>query len=261
MLRLCKSTAVWRRLGLATALVCTGWCVDARGAAIYEVPEVANEVVGAWDVNILADDVHFAHASVLRQVRIRLAIAGVQACKLWIFDGLNREALHTVVFTNQPATGTFHMSTYDFDMQLQVPKDIYVGFSAQGGGWGGAASDYWSWGSVVTQGVAGTVGEYYYGPVSGGQLTTVFPTGNGAMGCLQILSEPVRIESVAWETGQVRLAIGMLPIHATNAVARGAAVDGALWEEEEILPLGVSNHVWSATNASAARAFYRISTR
>lgn len=258
---LCQLSAFGQRLGLAVALGSSSWGGDARGESIYEVPEVANEVVGAWDVNILADDVHFAHASVLRQVRMRLAIAGVQTCKLWIFDGLNRDPLHTVVFTNQPATNQFHTSTYDFNMQVQVPKDIYVGFSAQGGGWGGTASDYWSWGIVANRGVAGTVGEYYYGPVSGGQLTTVFPTGNGALGCLQVLSEPVRIESLALATGQVQLAIGMLPIHATNAVVRGAAVDGDLWEEEDILPSGVSNHVWSTTNSGATRVFYRVSTR
>ena len=114
---------------------------------------------------------------------------------------------------------------------------------------------------MANRGVAGTVGEYYYGPVSGGQLTTVYATGNAALGCLQVLSEPVRIESVALETGQVRLAIGMLPIHATNAVVRSATVDGDSWEEAEILPAGVSNHVWSATNGGATRGFYRISTR
>ena len=192
---------------------------------------------------------------------MRLAIAGTQTCRLWIFTMLNSPPIYTAVFTNVPASSEYNVSTYDFDMQLQGPRDIYVGFSAQGGGWGGTASDYWSWGIVANRGVAGTVGEYYYGPVSGGQLTTVFPTGNGALGCLQVLSEPVRIESVALATGQVQLAIGMLPIHATNTVMRGAAIDGASWEEEEILPLGVSNHVWSATNAGAPRAFYRISTR
>ena len=49
----------------------------APGAVVYEVPEMKGEVVGAWDVNILADDVHFATPTLLSQVRIRLAIAGV----------------------------------------------------------------------------------------------------------------------------------------------------------------------------------------
>ena len=114
--------------GLAAAL-------PVRADVIYEVPEATNKVAGAWDVNILADDVHFSAPSVIRQVRLRLAIAGTQTCRLWIFTMLNSPPIYTAVFTNVPASSEYNVSTYDFDMQLQVPRDIYVGFSAQGGGW------------------------------------------------------------------------------------------------------------------------------
>ena len=231
------------------------------GAAIYEVPENANDVVGAWDVNILADDVHFKTASVIRQIRMRFAIRNSQTCTLWIFDGLNRAPLHAVSFTNPPATDQFDVSTFDFDLNLQVPKDIYVGFSAQGDGWGDNNSDYWSWGSVVTQGVAGTIAEFYYGPVAGGQITTAYSSGAALFGCLQILSEPVRIETAGAATGHVNLAIASLPIHATNSVERSATADGTLWQDRGTLPLGADSAIWSESNDVSPSSFYRIKTR
>lgn len=251
--------------GLRAWLQTVGWLVwalgggAASGAVIYEVPENTGNFVGARDVNIMADDVHFATASIVKLVRIRLAIRGTQTCKLWLFDALNSPPIHVAEFPNVPATNGTNVSTYDVPMHVQVPKDVYVGFSAQGDGWTNGA-DFWSQGDVVYAGVAGTLGDHYYGPVTGGQLVATFNVGAATFGCLQILSEPVRIESVAAETGQVRLALAELPVYATNAVETASPAAATAWTELETLPAGVSNHVWT-TNAADAAAFYRVTTR
>ena len=249
--------------GLRAWLQTVGWLVwalgggAASGAVIYEVPENTGNFVGARDVNIMADDVHFATASIVKLVRIRLAIRGTQTCKLWLFDALNSPPIHVAEFPNVPATNGTNVSTYDVPMHVQVPKDVYVGFSAQGDGWTNGA-DFWSQGNAVTTGVAGTSGEFYYGPVIGEQLTTTF-NGTAPYGCLQILSEPVRIEAASAETGQVQLAIAELPIHGTNVV-ESAAAGVTAWVERATLPAGAASHVWK-TNAAAPAAFYRVKTR
>lgn len=251
--------------GLRAWLQTVGWIAwalgggGAAGATIYEVPENYDKFVGARDENIMADDVHFETAAILKQVRIRLAIRGSQTCKIWLFDALSSPPLHVAEFTNVPATNATDVSTYDVPLHVQVPKDLYVGFSAQGDGWTNGA-DFWSQGDVVYAGVAGTLGDHYYGPVTGGQLVATFNVGAATFGCLQILSEPVRIESVAAETGQVRLALAELPVYATNAVETASPAAATAWTELETLPAGVSNHVWT-TNAADAAAFYRVTTR
>jgi hypothetical protein len=234
---------------------------SAPAAPIYEVAEEPLKVVGAWDVNILADDVHFETPAVIRQVRMRLAIKGSQACQLWIFAALDSPPIYTAAFTNVPATNGYNVATYDFDMQLQVPRDIYVGFSAQGDGWTANASDYWTRGFSVNRGVAGTPGVYYYGLVTGGQLTASYSAGDSLHGCLQILSEPVQIGAMEVASGQVSLAISALPIYATNVVERIESAGNTNWIEAETLPLGASNHVWTSTNSSATRFFYRVKSR
>lgn len=244
---------------LPFALLFSVGVYTSSGATIYEVQENPNKVVGAFDVNILADDVHFETASIISKIRMRLAIKGVQTCKLWLFDAMDRDPIYTVSFTNVPATNEFNVSTYDFDMQVQVPKDIYVGFSAQGDGWTNTLSDYWSLGTVINWGGVGTVGQYYYGSVAGEKLTSVFtPVGNNPFGCLQILSEPVRINSVVVETGQVHLAVGALPVYATNAVERSETAAGTNWQDRGTLPLGVESTTWSENNNAPTSSFYRI---
>lgn len=234
----------------------------APAATIYEASEEPLKVVGAWDVNILADDVHFETPAVIRQVRLRLAIKGNQACQLWIFAALDSPPIYTAAFTNVPATNEYNVSTYDFDMQLQVPRDIYVGFSAQGDGWSALnLSDYWTRSFSVNRGVAGTAGEYYYGLVADGQLTAVYNSEDATYACLQILSEPVQIGGLGLAGGQVHLAIDHLPVYAANTVERNESADGINWLEVETLPSGASNHVWISTNAAAPRAFYRVATR
>ena len=235
--------------------------VPSSRASIYEVPEDKGIVMGAFDVNILADDVHFETAAIINKIRMRLAIKGTQTCTLWVFDALNSPPIHAVAFTNAPATNQFDVSTYDFPMHLQVPRDVYVGFSAQGDGWTNTLSDYWSRGSVVNQGVAGTAGQYYYGPVAGGQLTASYNSGDSSFGCMQILAEPARIDGMEVATGHVHLAISELPIYATNAVERVESAGETNWAEAETLPLGASNHAWVATNGPATCSFFRIKTR
>ena len=234
-------------------------CTSAR-AVIYEVPENKTNFVGARDVNILADDVHFKTASIISKVRMRLAIKGVQACTIWLFDAMNSLPIHTVSFTNVPAFNEFDVSTYDFDMHVQVPKDIYVGFSAQGDGWTNNA-DFWSLGTVVNQGVAGTAGQYYYGPVTGEQLNAIYNIGDSSFGCLQILSEPVQVTNLVVATGQVHPAIAALPIYATNAVERIETIGGTNWQDRGTLSLSVESTTWSESNSAPTSAFYRIKSR
>ena len=242
-----------------------GWIAWVLGAGattaatIYEVPENVDKFVGARDENIMADDVHFETASIVKRVRIRLAIRGSQTCKIWLFDALSSPPLHVAEFTNVPAPSATNVATYDVPMHVQVPKDVYVGFSAQGDGWTNGA-DFWSQGDVVRAGGAGTPGDHYYGPVTGEQLTASFNVGSASYGCLQILSEPVRIESATAETGQVRLVLAELPIHGSNAVETTMSAADTNWVELDALPAGVSNHVWT-TNAAAAAGFFRIQTR
>jgi hypothetical protein len=248
-----------RALLLALLLsTCASQCF---GEVIYDISENSSNVVGAYDVNILADDVHFETASIISKIRIRLAIAGVQACKLWIFDATNSPPLHMVPFTNVPADTPFAVSTYDFDMQLQVPKDIYVGFSAQGDGGTNNLSDYWSRGTGVHAGVPGTAGQYYYGPVTGAQLTAVYNSGDSSFGCLQILSEPVRITGMTSATGQVNLAVASLPVFASNAVESSETVGGTNWQERGPLPLGQATATWSESNNALNSTYYRIKSR
>lgn len=249
-----------RSIGLLALAYFAGVCA-VSGASIYEVPEDKAQMLGAWDVNIFADDVHFKTAAILRQVRLRLAIAGEQTCRLWIFDALDRDPLYEQTFTNVAATNPFGVATYDFDLHLQVPKDVYVGFSAQGDGWTNTLSDYWSRGLVVTQGVAGTAGQYYYGTVAGGRLTASYSSGDGSYGCMQILAEPAQIDGVEFAAGQVALAISELPIHASNAVERVEAAGDTNWVEVGLLPPGASNHVWSSAGAGVTGSFYRVKTR
>lgn len=236
-------------------------CCAVSGAVIYEVPEDSGEVVGAWDVNILADDVHFETTSIIHMVRMRLAIAGVQTCQLWLFTTLNSPPIYVATFTNRPATNQFDVSTYDFPMQVLVPRDIYIGFSAQAGGWSVNGVDYWSRGTTVSQGVAGTPGQYYYGPVSGERLTASYSPADGSFGCMQILSEPVHLDAIAVDDEEVQLAISSMPIHAANIVEMSGAPGGTNWVELATLPPGLSNHVWSATTPGTNRAFYRVKSR
>ncbi len=251
---------------LAGGLV-AGWLAATTavsyGTVIYGVPEASGNAVGGWDVNIMADDIHFATAAIISKISMRFAIRGTQTCKLWIFDGFDKAPLHTVAFTNIPVVSADDVSTYDFDMELLVPKDIYVGFSAQGDGWGGATNiDYWALGSGVPVGVEGTPGQYYYGSVAGGKLTAVFaPAGNMYFGCLEVLSEPLaHIDAVAVVTGHVQLAIAALPVSITSIVERSDSVDGTNWQSVATLPLGASNQTWSTSNPVATSFYYRVTS-
>ncbi len=247
-----------RWLALPVAVFCS--LCTAKAQVIYQVPENGDKIVGARDENIMADDIHFGTASIIRLVRIRLAIRGTQTCKLWLFDALNSPPLHAAAFTNVPAANERDMSTYDMPMLVQVPQDVYVGFSAQGDGWTNKA-DFWSQGATVDVGVADNPGIHYYGPVTGEQLTASFNIGSPTYGCLQIFYEPVRFDGIEVATGQLGLAISSLPLHATNRLEQIDSLGGTNWAEVETLPLGVSNCAWTATNGAATRAFYRVISR
>lgn len=231
---------------------------------IYQVPVERIDVIGAWDANILADDVHFGVPSIISEIRIPLAIAGEQECTLWIFDALNSPPIHTVSFTNVPSSSPsndFH--EYVFEMDLQVPRSIYVGFSAQGGGWGENDTDYWECGTGVTTGVPGDAGLFYFGSVAGGELTSGFSTPNASLrAALTIRATPVRIQHIDVETNQVALAIQDLPIHATNILERADSPSAEVWEEVDLLPLGEPSATWSGPVSNEwGRHFFRVLSR
>jgi hypothetical protein len=253
-----------RWLSLSVVLL-LGLCPGLSASdALYEVPGDPDEVVGAWDVNIMADDVHFQTASIIREIRMPMSIAGIQTCTLWIFDALNSAPLHTQVFENVAAMSEFSLHTYVFNMQVQVPKDIYIGFSAQGGGWGATASDFWSWGTQVLGGVTGTAGVYYYGPVAGEQLTTSYlpvPPAHISFGSLEIQSDPVQASALTVSTGRVSLTFASLPIYASNVVERSESLSGTNWQARGSLPAGASTAVWSENGSMSSMQFYRVKSR
>lgn len=246
---------------LSVVLIFTLCAAVGAADAVYHIVDHDGEFVGAWDVNMLADDVHFEVPSIIREIRMPMAIAGLQTCTLWIFDNTNSPPLYTAAFSNQLATTNSDSTVYVFEMNLQVPKDIYLGFSAQGDGWGLTESDYWGRGYIVRQGIPGTAGEYYYGPVSGGQLTTSYASGDASFGALEILSQPVQITSLESVTGQVRMAVSSLPIYASNVVERSESVGGTNWLVRGALPVGEAAASWSESGPESSAQFYRVKSR
>ena len=91
-------------------------------------------------------------------------------------------------------------------------------------------------------------------------MTASYSAGDTLHGCMQILSEPVRLDGISVVTGQVQLAIAPLPVHGTNTLEWNAAAGSTNWAAVETLPAGASNHVWGGT-APATSAFYRVKTR
>jgi len=84
-----------RRGALSCALL-TCLCAETLvTAALYEVSGECGKVVGAWDANILSDNVHFEVPSLLREIRMPMAITGVQTCQLWGFEAMSRTPIHT----------------------------------------------------------------------------------------------------------------------------------------------------------------------
>ena len=242
-------------------VLCTAFVAQAAGLrTIYQVPALRIDVVGPIDDNIFADDVHFGVPSIISEIRIPLAIAGKQECTLWIFDALNSPPIHTVPFKNVPARSQFDFHEYVFEMDVQVPSSIYVGFSAKGDGWTANDTDWWECGNNVTAGLPGDSGLFFFGSVDDGVLTTGFFSPDPSLrGALTVRATPVRIQDFGMETNHLALTIQNLPIYATNTLERAESTDAEVWHEVEMLPLGEASVTWFGPVSNEwSQHFFRV---
>ncbi len=153
--------------------------LGAAAGTVYLTDDQGTADLGVRDENILADDIHLEHAAIVTNILIPLAIAGTQSCGLWIFDSLNAPPFHYQAFTNIASSSRFAPQVQVFSLHVPVPKDFFIGISAQGGGWDANGVDAIRCGSDIITGIASNSALYYYGPVAGGQLTTEYPTAGG----------------------------------------------------------------------------------
>ncbi|MDP6524964.1 MAG: hypothetical protein QGI24_06840 [Kiritimatiellia bacterium] len=169
------------RAGMLSVLLVTFLlAVTAMGVTVYETVSPSGNKSGAWDVNILADDVHFRCGGIITNVVMSLAIRGTNSCRVWIFDGFLRDAIYSAPFTHVPSSSSLDFQEYSFPMRVSVPKDIYIGFSAEGDGWGGSnLTDHAENDSTVASGIATNAGIYWWGAVAGGQLNQGANFGSG----------------------------------------------------------------------------------
>lgn len=162
---------------LITLLVLASLKADAE--TVYLTDDQGSADLGVLDENILADDIHLEHAAIVTNILIPLAIAGTQSCGLWIFESLNAPPVHYQAFTNIASSSRFDPQVHAFSLQVPVPKDFFIGISAQGSGWDANGIDAIRCGSNIITGIASNSEFYYFGPVAGGELTTEYPTAGG----------------------------------------------------------------------------------
>ena len=143
-------------------------------AQLYGISGASGFDLGAFDTNVMADDVQLRAPARLSRIELPLCIASNQNCTLWIFTELNATPLLSIPFVNTPSSYRGQFVTHEFLLKSDVPREFYIGFSAQGEGWTDDNSDFVATGPALTAGVAGTFNEFYYGAVSGGQLTSSF---------------------------------------------------------------------------------------
>lgn len=188
----------------------------AEARTVYEVPvDPTANVLGVQDANIVVCRVEFDGPTILSRIEIPLAIRGEQTCTLWLFHQLNQPAVAQIPFTNVSAGGTFDFTTYTFELDLQVPRVLYVGVSAQGDGWGANLADYWECGTVAVAGTPDTLGTFYWGPVVGGQVSQSFFAGP-LYGALRIEAKPVTFSTLEPAGGDWQIQIDHLPLYGTN---------------------------------------------
>jgi len=148
--------------------------LKAEAETVYLTDDQGSADLGVRDENILADDIHLEHASIVTNLLIPLAISGTQSCGLWIFESLNSPPVHYQAFTNIASSSRFNPQVHAFSLHVPVPKDFFIGISAQGGGWDANGIDAIRCGSDIITGIASNSALYYFGSVSGGQLTSEF---------------------------------------------------------------------------------------
>lgn len=138
------------------------------GEIIYETSGEGSSPVGAFDVNILAEDISLLTSgiSMISGVELSLAIDGDQEVKLWFFDEFNAPAIHVEDLGILNTDGVSTMFQFELGAPIAVPQNLYIGVSIQGND----ATDWIKTASEVVIG-AGTPGTYFYGSIAGGILT------------------------------------------------------------------------------------------
>jgi len=170
------------------------------GEIIYETSgESSGGPVGAFDVNILAEDITLSQAGIsqIAGVELTLAIAGEQEVKLWFFEEFNAPAIHVEDLGLMNTDGEYTTFLFELGAPVAVPQNFYFGFSVQGNG----ESDWIQTAAEVVVG-AGTPGTYFYGPIAGGMLTNEWAV-NVEHFDLKVFAEgAVATESMQW--GQIK---------------------------------------------------------
>lgn len=229
--------------------------LGAAAETVYLTDNRSSYDLGVYDVNILADDIHLEHASIITNIATLLAVAGVQECGLWIFDSLNSPPLLHVPFTNVTSLTDADLRPYSFSMNLPVPKDIFVGFSAQGDGWNANNSDVIKGATNVMIGISSNSRTYYFGSVAGGQLTTEYPVDNPAFFTIQIKEAPLRISAIDTVNEGIELSVTNLYPGTTNRLEH--STDGGRWESVTNFIAGPPGASWIDTNANG-HTLYRL---
>jgi hypothetical protein len=244
------------------ALVC--WTGVVRAGVLYDVGGPSTNAVGIFDENIMADDVHIERPAVVKRIEIVLAIAGQQQCAVWVFGRVKQDPLHVIPFTNRPAADKYDFSFYSFDLSTEVPKDFYVGLSAQGDGWGANKSDSVYTGTNVAVGIASNANRFFYGPVSVGQLLNPYdaPTNVNAGFLFMTVSGTYRVPIISGLTftgNAAGLAVTNLFRGETNAVERAGSLPSNEWVSSGSFVAEGDQTNWSETVSNDAdRLFYRV---
>jgi hypothetical protein len=215
-------------------------------------------MAGGWDVNIFADDVHFHHGGIITNIEMHLAIRGNQQCTLWIFEDLGQEPLYTTAFTNIPSDWA-KFKTYQFPLYLDVPKDLYIGFSAQGNGWNQELTDFSDNATNNSSGIAFTPGSYWWGPVSGRQLIDggVYQSFDHFRLKIDMLQPDISDFSVSSTTCTFDL--NNLSAFATHSVERTSSLSSNTWNKTVMIFPGPTSVKWSETREGPEEhTFYRI---
>ncbi|MGD9872906.1 MAG: hypothetical protein AB7T27_01425 [Kiritimatiellia bacterium] len=228
------------------------FCLPAE--TVYLTSDSAYDGIGGFDVNIMADDIHLNHSAIITNITLPLAIAGTQICGLWIFESLNSPALHYWPFVNSTSSNDQDMKIYSFGIHAVVPKDFYIGFSAQGGGWNTTSSDYVRCGSSVLTGVASNNGVFYYGSVSGGQLTAEYAPGYPAFFTIQVKEAPLHISALQPAGGGIEISATNFYPGTTNHVERN--INGS-WIAVTNFVAGSSGANWIDTQSNG-HALFRL---
>lgn len=233
-----------------------------KGVTVYETAALSGNKAGAWDMNILADDVHFRSGGIITNVVMSLAIKGTNSCRFWVFDGLVRDAIYSVSFTNIPSSWSGGFEEYSFPIRVGVPKDIYVGFSAQGDGWGENLTDNAENDSLVSSGIGTNAGVYWWGAVAGGQLNGGGDLGSGDYFKLRVEMAQPEITDVLMTNGMVVLEVTNLSAYATYLVERSSDLGSNEWEKAGEFTTNAPVASWSETVSDEwLDVLYRIRTK